>query len=48
MRYEDWDVLLFPQECGTPVKEFSVACRVVHDAGKVGLLPQALDCNHHG
>ncbi|KAI9158061.1 hypothetical protein HJFPF1_06048 [Paramyrothecium foliicola] len=33
MRYEDWDVLLFPRDCKIPVKEFKVACHVVHDAG---------------
>ncbi|KAG8413583.1 hypothetical protein J3458_012658 [Metarhizium acridum] len=31
MRYEDWDILLFPQNCKVPVKEFKVACHVVHD-----------------
>ncbi|PHH93068.1 hypothetical protein CDD83_1353 [Cordyceps sp. RAO-2017] len=32
MRYEDWDVLLFPRDCKIPIKEFKVACHVVHDA----------------
>ncbi len=33
MRYEDWDVLLFPsgRECRVPMKEFKVACNVVPD-----------------
>ncbi|KAG5916273.1 hypothetical protein E4U61_003824 [Claviceps capensis] len=31
MRYEDWDVLLFPRDCKVPLKEFKVACHVVHD-----------------
>jgi hypothetical protein len=33
MRYEDWDVILFPvgRDCKTPFKEFKVACHVVHD-----------------
>ncbi|KHN96024.1 uncharacterized protein MAM_06129 [Metarhizium album ARSEF 1941] len=31
MRYEDWDILLFPQNSKVPVKEFKVACHVVHD-----------------
>ncbi|KJZ80068.1 hypothetical protein HIM_00782 [Hirsutella minnesotensis 3608] len=32
MRYEDWDILLFPGDNGIPLKEFKVACHVVHDA----------------
>lgn len=36
MRYEDWDILLFPEDCRVPVKEFKVACHVVHDAGEFG------------
>ncbi|KAH7134076.1 hypothetical protein EDB81DRAFT_902876 [Dactylonectria macrodidyma] len=31
MRYEDWDILLFPRGCEVPLKEFKVACTVVHD-----------------
>ncbi|KAG6004399.1 hypothetical protein E4U21_001119 [Claviceps maximensis] len=31
MRYEDWDILLFPKDCKVPLKEFKVACHVVHD-----------------
>ena len=33
MRYEDWDVLLFPsgRESKVPIKEFKVACHVVPD-----------------
>ncbi|KAF7542266.1 hypothetical protein G7Z17_g11726 [Cylindrodendrum hubeiense] len=31
MRYEDWDILLFPRGCEVPMKEFKVACHVVHD-----------------
>ncbi|KAK5991775.1 hypothetical protein PT974_07809 [Cladobotryum mycophilum] len=31
MRYEDWDILLFPRDCKIPIKEFKVACHVVHD-----------------
>lgn len=33
MRYDDWDILLFPRDCKIPVKEFKVACHVVQDAG---------------
>ncbi|RSL74442.1 hypothetical protein CEP53_000317 [Fusarium sp. AF-6] len=32
MRYEDWDVLLFPRDCGIPFREFGVTCQVVQDA----------------
>jgi hypothetical protein len=33
MRYEDWDILLFPAglESKVPMKEFKVACHVVPD-----------------
>jgi|SRR5688572_28636348 hypothetical protein len=33
MRYEDWDVLLFPRDCKIPLREFQVACHVVQDLG---------------
>ncbi|CAJ2500878.1 Uu.00g037310.m01.CDS01 [Anthostomella pinea] len=31
MRYEDWDVLLFPMDSKVPIKEFKTSCHVVHD-----------------
>ncbi|KAM3501672.1 hypothetical protein MY10362_005371 [Beauveria mimosiformis] len=31
MRYEDWDILLFPRDSQVPLKEFRVACHVAHD-----------------
>ncbi|RCI09046.1 hypothetical protein L249_5145 [Ophiocordyceps polyrhachis-furcata BCC 54312] len=31
MRYDDWDILLFPRDSKAPFKEFKVACHVVHD-----------------
>ncbi|OAA59933.1 hypothetical protein ISF_05944 [Cordyceps fumosorosea ARSEF 2679] len=31
MRYEEWDILLFPRDGKVPLKEFKVACHVVHD-----------------
>lgn len=40
MRYEDWDVLLFPRDCGIPFREFGVTCQVVQDTGKK-MLPYA-------
>jgi hypothetical protein len=33
MRYEDWDILIFPRDLAIPMKEFKVACHVVHDTG---------------
>lgn len=39
MRYEDWDILLFPRDCKVPLKEFKVACHVVHDGGKFSKVP---------
>lgn len=34
MRFEDWDVLLFPRDSKIPMKEFKTNCHVVHDTGK--------------
>ncbi|KAI0468772.1 hypothetical protein F4859DRAFT_490268 [Xylaria cf. heliscus] len=31
MRYEEWDVLLFPKDSKVPMKEFKTNCHVVHD-----------------
>ncbi|KAI0889668.1 uncharacterized protein GGS22DRAFT_176915 [Annulohypoxylon maeteangense] len=31
MRFEDWDVLLFPRDSKIPLKEFRTNCHVVHD-----------------
>ncbi|KAI4867570.1 hypothetical protein F4820DRAFT_467758 [Hypoxylon rubiginosum] len=31
MRFEDWDVLLFPRDSKIPMKEFKTNCHVVHD-----------------
>jgi hypothetical protein len=39
MRYEDWDVLLFPLDCKVPLKEFKAACHVVHDLGRFEACP---------
>ncbi|KAJ4269779.1 hypothetical protein NW762_001447 [Fusarium torreyae] len=44
MRYEDWDVLLFPQGSGVPLREFKVECHVSHyreasNSGKFSRLP---------
>ncbi|KAI1820150.1 hypothetical protein F4861DRAFT_543223 [Xylaria intraflava] len=32
MRFEEWDVLLFPKDSKVPIKEFKTNCHVVHDA----------------
>ncbi|KAJ8119234.1 hypothetical protein ONZ43_g3777 [Nemania bipapillata] len=32
MRFEDWDVLLFPKDSKVPMKEFKTNCHVVHDS----------------
>lgn len=42
MRYEDWDILLFPRGCSVPMKEFKVACHVVHDLGEPTFNPFVL------
>lgn len=34
MRFEDWDVLLFPRDSKIPMKEFRTNCHVVHDNGE--------------
>lgn len=35
MRYEDWDLLIFPQDSKVPLQEFKTQCHVVHDPGKI-------------
>ncbi|KAI0195445.1 hypothetical protein F4808DRAFT_464266 [Astrocystis sublimbata] len=32
MRFEDWDVLLFPKDSKVPIKEFKINCHVIHDS----------------
>jgi hypothetical protein len=35
MRYQNWDVLMFPQElCKIPVQEFKTSCQVIQDPGE--------------
>lgn len=31
MRYEDWDLLIFPQDSKIPLQEFKTQCHVVHN-----------------
>ncbi len=45
MRYEDWDILLFPRDCKVPFKEFKVACHVVHDSGRHRLISGLIAAN---
>jgi hypothetical protein len=33
MRYDNWDVILFPFDSGVPIKEFRVICGTSLDAG---------------
>ena len=35
MRFENWDILLFPRGSKTPIQEFKTTCNVVHDGGTV-------------
>lgn len=44
MRFEEWDVLLFPKDSKVPMKEFKTNCHVVHDTGM--LLPASIDDKH--
>lgn len=34
MRYQNWDVLLFPGISKTPIQEFKTTCHVIQDSGK--------------
>ena len=45
MRYEDWDVLLFPQGSKVPMKEFKTSCHVVQDAGESCACPRIRPVN---
>jgi len=36
MRFQDWDVLLFPNGSQTPFKEFKTACYVANDGPSMG------------
>ena len=36
MRFQDWDILLYPLNCEVPFKEFKTACYAVKDAGSGG------------
>ena len=48
MRYENWDVLLFPQggpDSGIPLQEFGTACHVVQDISKHLISSQLLEAS---
>lgn len=34
MRYQNWDVLLFPGHSRIPIQEFNSACHILFDRGK--------------
>jgi hypothetical protein len=34
MRYQDWDVLVFPELSKIPLQEFKTSCQVIQDPGK--------------
>jgi|SRR5271155_4381491 len=34
MRYQDWDVLLFPEGSKAPIQEFKTQCHVTRDLGE--------------
>ena len=42
MRYEDWDVLLFPGNSNVPFKEFGAVCKVVRDQSRFRYLAVSL------
>ena len=31
MRYQDWDILLYPKDCEVPFKEFKTTCYAVQE-----------------
>lgn len=31
MRYQDWDILLYPKSCEVPFKEFKTTCYAVQE-----------------
>jgi hypothetical protein len=33
MRYQTWDVLVFPDHCKIPLQEFKTSCQVIQDPG---------------
>jgi hypothetical protein len=34
MRYDDWDVILFPRDSHVPIQEFKTACYNAQDSSK--------------
>lgn len=35
MRYDNWDIILFPEDSNIPIQEYKTACYFSHDEGKV-------------
>lgn len=42
MRYQNWDVLVFPDQCKIPLQEFKTACQVIQDPGEYHIYPAFL------
>ncbi|KAF4635188.1 hypothetical protein G7Y89_g2914 [Cudoniella acicularis] len=42
MRYQNWDVLVFPDQCKIPLQEFKTACQVIQDPGSLQVNPLLL------
>jgi hypothetical protein len=36
MRFQDWDILLYPKECDVPFREFKTTCYAVQENGIEG------------
>lgn len=43
MRYQNWDVLVFPDQCKIPLQEFKTACQVIQDPGEYHIYPAFLN-----
>jgi hypothetical protein len=44
MRYDDWDVILFPKDSHVPIQEFKTACYVSPEECKHPHHPHAQTC----
>ncbi|KAG0651171.1 hypothetical protein D0Z07_2358 [Hyphodiscus hymeniophilus] len=39
MRYQNWDVLVFPDESKVPIQEFKTSCHVIDDPVVTSFIP---------
>jgi hypothetical protein len=48
MRYQNWDVLIFPDQCKIPLQEFKTACQVIQDPGeyRISTTPFSVNAQH--